>query len=78
MSNTVCVVGIGVVESDGPIVDLSHKEMLFYSTRRALDDAGLERKDIGSAITASFDFFGREEPVQSIHPGLHRRRYETV
>ena len=56
MNNTVCVVGIGVVESDGPSFDLSHKEMLFYSTRQALDDAGLERKDIGSAITATFDF----------------------
>lgn len=56
MNSNVCVVGIGVVESDGPISDLSHKEMLFYSTRQALDDAGLERKDIGSAITATFDF----------------------
>ena len=56
MSNRVCVVGIGTVEAGDPMVDLSHKEMLFYSTRRALDDAGLERKDISSAITASFDF----------------------
>ena len=56
MYNRVCVVGIGTVEAEGPILDLSHKEMLFYSTRQALDDAGLERKDIGSAITASFDF----------------------
>jgi acetyl-CoA C-acetyltransferase len=56
MDNRVCVVGIGVVEAKDPMVDLSHKEMLFYATRKALDDAGLERKDIGSAITASFDF----------------------
>jgi len=56
MNNRVCVVGIGVVEARDPIVDMSHKEMLFYATRQALDDAGLERKDIGSAITATFDF----------------------
>ena len=56
MNTRVCVVGIGRMEADGPILDLSHKEMLFYATRQALDDAGLERKDIGSAITASFDF----------------------
>jgi acetyl-CoA acetyltransferase len=56
MDNRVCVVGIGVVEAKDPMVDLSHKEMLFYATSQALDDAGLERKDIGSAITTSFDF----------------------
>jgi len=56
MDNRVCVVGIGVVEAKDPMIDVSHKEMLFYATRQALDDAGLERKDIGSAITASFDF----------------------
>jgi len=52
----VCVAGLGRIEAEGPIRDLSHKEMLFYATREALNDAGLERKDIGSAITASFDF----------------------
>lgn len=56
MDNRVCVVGIGVVEAKEPMVDVSHKEMLFYATRKALNDAGLERKDIGSAITTSFDF----------------------
>ncbi len=56
MENRVCVVGIGVVEAKEPMVDESHKEMLFHATRQALDDAGLERKDIGSAITSSFDF----------------------
>ncbi|OPX40431.1 MAG: hypothetical protein B1H11_00050 [Desulfobacteraceae bacterium 4484_190.1] len=56
MDNRVCVVGIGVVEAKVPMVDVSHKEMLFHATRQALDDAGLERKDIGSAITSSFDF----------------------
>jgi len=56
MDDRVCVVGIGVVEGKAPMVDVSHKEMLFHATRQALDDAGLERKDIGSAITSSFDF----------------------
>ena len=56
MSNRVCVLGIGMMESLGSIVDMSHKELLFYATRQALNDAGLERKDIGSAFTTSFDF----------------------
>jgi len=56
MKSGVCIVGIGLVEAVGPLADMSHKEMLFYSTRKALDDSGLERKDIGSAITATFDF----------------------
>jgi acetyl-CoA C-acetyltransferase len=56
MSDRVCIVGIGVVESEQPATDLSHKELLFYATRQALDDAGLEREDIGGAITATYDF----------------------
>jgi len=55
MRNRVCIVGIGVVEPDQSMFQLSHKELLFYSTRKALDDAGLERKDIGGAITSSYD-----------------------
>src|SRR4030042_2464838 len=56
MENRVCIVGIGLVESAQSIFELSHKELLFYSTRKALDDAGLERKDIGGAMTSSYDF----------------------
>ncbi|MDY6852578.1 MAG: hypothetical protein SV487_10975, partial [Thermodesulfobacteriota bacterium] len=56
MNDRVCIVGIGVVESTQPMVELSHKELLFYATRQAMDDAGVERKDIGGAITASYDF----------------------
>lgn len=56
MNNRVCIVGIGVIESAQPAVELSHKELLFYATRQAMDDAGVERKDIGGAITASYDF----------------------
>jgi len=56
MNNRVCIVGIGVVESAEAITQFSHKELLFHATRKALDDAGLERKDIDSGITATFDF----------------------
>jgi acetyl-CoA C-acetyltransferase len=56
MNNRVCIVGIGVVESDEALVELSHKELLFYATRQALDDSGLEKKDIGGAITSTYDF----------------------
>jgi acetyl-CoA acetyltransferase len=56
MRNRVCIVGIGMIESDEPVAESSHKELLFYATRKALDDAGLERKDIGGAITSSYDF----------------------
>ena len=57
MENRVCIVGIGMVEPDGGATDLSHKELLFQATRRALDDAGIEREHIGGAITASSDFY---------------------
>ncbi len=56
MENRICIVGIGVVESAEAANDLSHKELLFHATREALNDAGLERKDIDGAITSSYDF----------------------
>lgn len=56
MGNRVCIVGIGLVESHEALGNLNHRELLFYATRRALDDAGLERDDIGGAVTASYDF----------------------
>ena len=56
MGNRVCIVGIGVVEADHAFTDLSHKELLFRATRQAMDDAGVERKDIGGAVTATYDF----------------------
>lgn len=48
--------GVGVVEASENTAEMSHKDLLFHATRRSLDDAGLERKDIGGAITATFDF----------------------
>ena len=56
MENRVCIVGLGMVEPGGDTQGLSHKELLFHATRRALDDAGIEREHIGGAITASSDF----------------------
>ncbi|MEJ2366459.1 MAG: hypothetical protein P8017_17640 [Deltaproteobacteria bacterium] len=56
MQNRVCVVGIGLVESDEPLREFSHKELLFYATKKAFADAGIERKDITGAVTATFDF----------------------
>ncbi len=56
MENRVCIVGLGVVEQNGDTPDFCHKELLFHATRRALDDAGIEREHIGGAITASSDF----------------------
>ncbi len=56
MENRVCIVGVGVVEPNGDAPDWSHKELLFQATRRALDDAGIEREHISGAITASSDF----------------------
>ena len=52
----VCIVGMGTYESQEPITEYSHKEMLYFATRKAMDDASIERKDIGSAVTASYDF----------------------
>ncbi|MDQ7783314.1 MAG: hypothetical protein RDU20_10570 [Desulfomonilaceae bacterium] len=56
MENRVCIVGLGVVEPGGNTRGVAHKELLFHATRRALDDAGIERELIGGAITASSDF----------------------
>ena len=56
MDYQVCIVGMGLYESDEPVTELAHKEMLFYATRQAMDDAGLQRKDIDTGFTASHDF----------------------
>lgn len=56
MTNRVCIVGIGVVEASESTFDMSHKELLYYATKQALDDAGLERKEIGGAVTSTNDF----------------------
>ena len=54
MGKRVAIIGIGLTNLEGR-EDLSHKELLFQATRRALTDAGISRNDIGSAFTTSYD-----------------------
>ena len=44
MGKRVAIVGIGVTNCEER-VDLSHKELLFQATRKALDDAGRKAAD---------------------------------
>jgi len=57
MKKSVCIVGMGTYESEEPIKELSHREMLFYATRKAMNEAGIKRDDIDVGYTASYDFF---------------------
>lgn len=53
--STVKVAGIGWAQpGDGE--QLSHAELLYRATRGALDDAGLKRDAITSAVTTSYDY----------------------
>jgi len=54
MGRRVAIIGIGLTNLEER-EDLSHKELLFQATRRALTDAGISRNDIGSAFTTSYD-----------------------
>lgn len=47
------IIGLGVVRGRG---DMSHAELLFKATRAAYDDAGIERKDVTSGVTTSYDY----------------------
>ena len=50
----VVIAGVGVARrGDEP---LSHAELLFRATRAAFDDAGIERDDVTSAVTTSYDY----------------------
>lgn len=51
----VAIAGVGVAEP-GAGESPSHAELLYRATRAALDDAGLEREDITSAVTTSYDY----------------------
>jgi acetyl-CoA C-acetyltransferase len=51
----VMIIGAGVAEGD-PQERPSHAELLYRSTRVALDDAGLEREAITTAVTSSYDY----------------------
>jgi acetyl-CoA C-acetyltransferase len=48
------IVGAGLAGADGGRP--SHAELLYRATRAALDDAGLERDSITTAVTASYDY----------------------
>jgi acetyl-CoA C-acetyltransferase len=51
----VSIAGVGVAEpADGERP--SHAELLYRATRAALDDAGLEREAIATAVTSSYDY----------------------
>jgi acetyl-CoA acetyltransferase len=52
--STVKVAGIGWAQPGDE--RLSHAELLYRSTRKALEDAGLKRDAITSAVTTSFDY----------------------
>lgn len=53
--STVKVAGIGWAQP-GAEERLSHAELLYRSTRQALDEAGLSRDAITSAVTTSYDY----------------------
>jgi acetyl-CoA acetyltransferase len=53
--STVKVAGIGWAKP-GDDERLSHAELLYRSTRQALEDAGLKRDAITSAVTTSYDY----------------------
>lgn len=52
---SVKVAGIGWAQPEED-EGLSHAELLYRSTRRALDDAGIKRDAITSAVTTSYDY----------------------
>lgn len=52
--STVKVAGIGWAQPGDEA--LSHAELLYRSTRKALEDAGLKRDAITSAVTTSYDY----------------------
>jgi acetyl-CoA C-acetyltransferase len=53
--STVKVAGMGWAQP-GEGEQLSHAELLYRATRQALDDAGLKRDSITSAVTTSYDY----------------------
>lgn len=51
----VAVIGIGATPCRKNAAEFSHKELLYLAAKKAFADAGIERKDVGTAVTASFD-----------------------
>jgi len=57
MTRRVAIVGIGQTEVGYNVHGLNRKELTYVATKRALDDAGIGREDIDSAITAQSDLY---------------------
>jgi acetyl-CoA C-acetyltransferase len=55
MKEQVAIVGIGMTDCRAT-PELSHQELLYTATKKALVDAGISKEDIGGTITASIDF----------------------
>lgn len=55
MKSRVAIIGIGLTIC-GAYPELSRKELLYRATKMALEDAGLNREDIGTVFTSSYDF----------------------
>ncbi len=51
----VAIIGIGATPCRKNAGEFSHKELLYLAAKKAFADAGIERKDVGTAVTASFD-----------------------
>lgn len=51
----VAIIGAGTTPCRKSAAEFSHKELLYLAAKKAFLDAGIERKDVGTAVTASFD-----------------------
>ncbi len=51
----VAIIGAGTTPCRKSAEEFSHKELLYLAAKEAFADAGIERKDVGTAVTASFD-----------------------
>lgn len=51
----IAIIGAGMTPCRKNAEEFSHKELLYMAAKEAFHDAGIERKDVGTAITASFD-----------------------
>jgi len=57
MTRRVAIVGIGQTKVGYNVDGLNRKELTYMATKQALDDAGIGRDDIDSAITAQLDLY---------------------
>ncbi|MBW1989329.1 MAG: thiolase family protein [Deltaproteobacteria bacterium] len=53
----VAIVGVGMTKIEANKVSERFEDMVFEATRKALDDCGMDIKDVGNVITASNDFW---------------------